>query len=143
MLPFQAVAGALAMEDAEALAYALSEVGYQPSGVPQALERTFCLRFLRASLVQHFSNATSLDPKEMEHAKQWSLERTGANSVPLNRRGEDDPVQTLIAQKVKEHADAFDVRATSGCVWGHGGEAAGTDCMLTQLGDELHERCRL
>lgn len=73
MLPFQAVAAALAMEDAEALNFALSEVDYDPSRVPQALERTFCLRFLRASLVQHFSNAASFDPQEMEKARQWSL----------------------------------------------------------------------
>lgn len=118
VLPFQAVAAALAMEDAEALQFALSEIDYQPSKVPQALERTFCLRFLRASLVQYFSNASPFDPQEMEKARHWSLEKAAADKggVPLNQKGENDPVQEFIAQKVKEHADSFDVRATSGWV---------------------------
>jgi hypothetical protein len=106
------------MEDAEALGYALSEVEYDSAKVPQALERTFCLRFLRASLVQHFSNASSLDPTEMEKARNWSIGRNSSSGtgVPNSQEGANSPVQDLISRKVKEHADSFDIRATSGWV---------------------------
>ena len=118
MLPFQAVAAALAMEDAEALQYSLREVHFDAGRVPEALERTFCLRFLRCSMIQHFSNATSFGPGVMDKAAAWALERTADQSqgVPLSQMGVQDHVQQLIASKVEAGAHAFDVRATSAWV---------------------------
>lgn len=118
MLPFQAAAGALAMEDAEALQYSLRQVNWDPKRVPEALERTFCLRFLRCSMVQHFSNASPFSLETMQKAAAWSLERvaaSSADSVPLVREGAADKVQQVIAQKIEESAGVFDVRGTS--VW--------------------------
>lgn len=118
MLPFQAMAGSLAMEDAEALAYHLNEVGWQADRVPEALSQVFCTRFLRCSLIQHFANNSSFGNEFMEEAERWSLERAGRNGddmVPVSK-AVDDVVQRDIAKKVAETVAKVDVRAASGWI---------------------------
>lgn len=115
MLPFQASAGAMAFEDAEALQYSLNQVSWDADRVPKALEKTFCLRFLRASLVQHFSNASSFGPEVMGRAFRWSMERAAGSekTVPIDQQGADDAVQKLVAEKIEASACGFNVRGTS------------------------------
>lgn len=117
MLPFQAMAGSLAMEDAETLQYCLNGIGWNPERVPEALSRVFCTRFLRCSLIQHFSNTSSFGNEFMERAEKWSLERatSGENMVPV-MNDVDDVVQRDIATKVRETAAAVDVRTASAWV---------------------------
>lgn len=119
MLPFQAVAAVLAMEDAEALKYSLAKVNWDPKRVPEALEKTFCLRFLRCSMIQHFSNASSFSQDVMAKAAAWSLERVAASAdqtVPLAQKGVEDKVQQLISEKIEGCAAEFDVRGPTGWV---------------------------
>ncbi|KAK7404157.1 hypothetical protein QQX98_010061 [Neonectria punicea] len=139
MLPFQAVAGALAMEDAEALQYALGQVGWIPARVPEALDLTFRLRFLRCSVIQHFSNSSPFDAGTMEKASTWSLENTATNAVaavPLARDGADDKVQQAIATRVNANAGAFDVRATSGWVMNYKSAAAFSESQAAYILDK-------
>ncbi|KAK2603766.1 hypothetical protein QQS21_004051 [Conoideocrella luteorostrata] len=126
MLPFQAVAGCLAMEDAEALQYCLGQVGYRPERVPEALSQTFCMRFIRCSIIQHFSNSSSFGNEFMEKAAKWSLENAArqtedqeSNIVPVTSSGIDDVVQRDIVERVRETAELFDVRAASAWVTGY------------------------
>lgn len=122
MLPFQSAAGALAMEDAEALQYCLSEVNWEPERVPEALSRTFCLRFLRCSIIQHFSNAGPFRSEVVDNAAKWSLKHSAINSgtsVPVMTRGADDLVQHNIASKVAALIDEIDRLTPSNWVIGY------------------------
>lgn len=106
------------MEDAEALHFALSEVRFEPARVPQALQRTFNLRFLRDSIVQHLSNSTPFDPAEVAKAKQYSKEKaarstSASQSVPLTLHGQGGILQDFIHKMVQDHAGVLDRRTTS------------------------------
>ena len=118
VLPFQAHAAALAMEDAEALHFALSEVDFDSARVPLALQRTFNLRFLRDSIVQHLSNSTPFDPEEVAKAKQYSKQKAASSSsasqkVPLTLHGQGAILQDFIHNLVQDHADVLDRTSTS------------------------------
>ncbi|GAB0138842.1 hypothetical protein EsDP_00007064 [Epichloe bromicola] len=123
MLPFQAVAGCLAMEDAEALQYCLGAVGHRPERVAEALSQTFCMRFIRCSIIQHFSNSSSFGNEFMEKAARWSLENNKQgqddNVVPVTSSGLDHVVQRDIVERVRETAVAFDARTASSWVMGY------------------------
>lgn len=114
MLPFQSAAGALAMEDAEALQYCLAQVNWEPERVPEALSKTFCLRFLRCSIVQHFSNAGPFRTEVVDEAAKWSMRYLAGqqgNAVPVMSAGADDVVQSSIASKLAELVHGVDPAA--------------------------------